>query len=187
MSGTFGPMLSLYEAMKSLQKEKSNIWLGDLANHYGIDYQTRCISVRGNIFTFDYEEDPEVDYYLLSFETESAWDAPFKVIEAISKVLNDELEINYRVFEGGCGLYYVHQESAIDFFSEECCVSAYGDPFEESCEDVYLTVEDAIMEWCSATGNPRGEMTTEEMINYINAYEYDDPDTYFYINEIEHD
>lgn len=116
--GTCDAVTNLYEAMKSLQKEKSNIWLGDLANHYGIDYQTRCISVRGNIFTFDYEEDPEVDYYLLSFETESAWDAPFKVIEAISKVLNDELEINYRVFEGGCGLYYVHQESAIDFFQK---------------------------------------------------------------------
>ncbi len=185
--GTRDAVTNLYEAMKSLQKDNNNILLGDLANYYGIDHKTRGISVRGNIFTFDYEEDSEVDYYLLSFETESAWDAPFEVIEAISKVLNDELEINYRVIECGCDLFYVHQESAIDFFPEECCVSTYGDPFEESCEDVYLTVEDAIMEWCSATGNPRGEMTAEEMINYINAYEYDAPDTYFYINEIEHD
>ena len=45
----------------------------------------------------------------------------------------------------------------------------------------YNTVSDAIKEWCTKMGIERGERTEEEMMEYINEYEYDNDDTYFYI------
>jgi hypothetical protein len=73
----------------------------------------------------------------------------------------------------------VHDEG--DFFPEECAVSSYGAPFDEACDDVYSTVEDAIKEWCSKTGMEQGERTNEQMMDFINEYEYEDTEVYFYI------
>lgn len=178
---------NLRVAFMALQEEGRNIYLEDLAKFYRIDYKERGISVRGSITWFEYEEDIMVEYYLLSFETESAWSAPYELFQAISQLLGDELEINYRVIECGCEVFFAHQESAIDFFPEECCVSSYGKPFDEACEVIYDTVDDAIEEWTAKTGIAKGERSTKEMIEFINAYQYDDAETYFYIYEIEHD
>ena len=183
------------EALKNLriafialqQEEGRSIYLDDLAGYYRIDYKARGISVRGSISWFEYEEDPMVEYYLLSFETESAWSAPYELFKAISQLLGDELEINYRVIECGCEVFFVYQESAIDFFPEECCVSASGEPFGDICEDIFDTLDEAIDLWCAKTGISKGERSTKEMIEFINAYQYDDAETYFYIYEIEHD
>jgi hypothetical protein len=61
-------------------------------------------------------------------------------------------------------------------------VSSCGEPFEDACDDVYGTSADAIKEWSSKTGIEQGERSQDEMVDFINEYEYDDPDTYFYIN-----
>lgn len=58
------------------------------------------------------------------------------------------------------------------FFPEECCVSSYGEPFEDASDDIYATIEDAIKEWCTKTGIEQGERTNEQMIDYMNAVDY---------------
>ena len=77
---------------------------------------------------------------IISFETETAWDACNELFFEINRILNDELSISYRCCESGCDLFYTHDEG--DFFPEECCVSSYGEPFEDACEDVFDTIED---------------------------------------------
>ena len=60
-------------------------------------------------------------------------------------------------------------------------MSAYGEPFDDACDDVYETVKDAIKEWVSNTGIEQGERTEEQMVDFINQYEYENEETYFYI------
>ena len=164
-----------------MEVNSKNIWLYQLAEHYGIDYETKQISVRGHIYWAEYEEDPANDYYLLSFETETAWDACNELFEEINHLLWDELSISYRVCECGYEVYYVHDEG--DFFPEEVAVSSSGEPFEDACDDIYTTLKDAINEWCEKMNTEQGERTDEEMMDFINEYEYDDDDTYFYIRQ----
>lgn len=83
--------------------------------------------------------------------------------------------------ECGCEVFYVHDEGS--YFPEECCVSSYGEPFDDACEDVYNTVEDAINEWCSKMNIDKGNRTKEEMLTFIGEYEYDNDETYYYIYE----
>ena len=177
VTGSRKAVNDLWNTLQKMEVNSKDIWLYQLAEHYGIDYEARQISVRGHIYWAEYEEAP--DYYLLSFETETAWDACNELFEAINHILQDELSISYRVCECGCEVYYTHDEG--DFFPEECCVSSYGKPFQDACDDVYETVEDAIKEWVSKTGVEQGERTQEQMVDFINEYEYDDEDTYFYI------
>ena len=179
VTGSRKAVNDLWSTLKKMEVNSKDIRLYQLAEHYGIDYESRQISVRGHIYWAEYEEAPANDYYLLSFETETAWDACNELFEAINHILQDELSISYRVCECGCEVYYTHDEG--DFFPEECCVSSYGKPFQDACDDVYETVEDAIKEWVSKTGVEQGERTQEQMVDFINEYEYDDEDTYFYI------
>ena len=168
---------NLWNTLQRMEVNSRNIWLDDLAKHYGIDYQKKHISVRGHIYWAEYEEDE--DTYLLSFETETAWDACNDLFFEINRLLDDELSISYRCCECGCEVYYTHDEG--DYFPEECCVSASGEPFEDCCDDVYGTIGEAIREWTSKTGIEQGERTDEQMMDFINEYEYEDDDTYFYI------
>ena len=103
----------------------------------------------------------------------------------LNKVLGNELSISYREIECGCEIFYVHDEGG--FFPEECCVSSSGGNFEDICEDVYDTISDAIEAWCEKTGISQGERTEEEMVDFINEYEYDSEDTYYYIHPFEFD
>ena len=164
----------LWNTLQSMNVNTKNIWLDDLARHYGIDYEARHISVRGHIYWAEYDEEED----LLSLETESAWDRS-ELIEEINHILGDVLSVSFRVCECGCEVFYVHDEG--NYFPEECCVSAYGEPFEEACEDVFDTLKDAIDEWCSKMNIEQGERTDEEMMDFINEYEYENEDTYFYI------
>lgn len=179
--GTRKAVNDLWETLQQMEVNSKNIWLGDIAKHYGIDFEAKHIMVRGNIYWAEYEEDETNDYYLLSFDTESAWSEPNEIFEEINRILGDELEINYRVTECGCEVFHVHRESVYDFFPEECCVSSYGEPFEEACEDVYDTIDDAINEWCSKMGVAQGDRSNDEMVEFINSFEYEDGETYFYI------
>lgn len=164
----------LWNTLQSMNVNTMNIWLDDLAIHYGIDYEARHISVRGHIYWAEYDEEED----LLSLETESAWDRS-ELIEEINHVLGDVLSVSFRVCECGCEVFYIHDEG--NFFPEECCVSSDGEPFDEACEDVFDTLKDAIDEWCSKMNIEQGERTDEEMMDFINEYEYENEDTYFYI------
>ena len=179
VTGSRKAVNDLWNTLQKMEVNSKDIWLYQLAEHYGIDYEARQISVRGHIYWAEYEEAPANDYYLLSFETETAWDACNELFEAINHILQDELSISYRVCACGCEGYYTHDAGGC--FREECCVSSYGKPFQDACDDVYETVEDAIKEWVSKTGVEQGERTQEQMVDFINEYEYDDEDTYFYI------
>ena len=164
----------LWKTLQSMNVNTKNIWLDDLAKYFGIDYDAKGISVRGHIYWAEYNEEED----LLSLETESAWDRS-ELFEEINHVLDDRLSISFRCIECGCEVFYIHDEG--NFFLEECCVSSYGEPFDEACEDVFDTLKDAINEWCEKMNIEQGERTDEEMMDFINEYEYENEDTYFYI------
>lgn len=171
----------LWNTLQEMEVNSKNVYLYDLAERFGIDYEKKCISVRGFIYWAEFEEDESADYCLLSFDTETAWSACDMFFVELNKALGGELSISYREIEPGCDIYYVHDECG--WFTEECCVSSSGEPFEDASGDVYDTVKDAINEWCSKMHIEQGERTDAEMLDYINEYEYEDDDTYFYINE----
>ena len=171
----------LWNTLQEMEVNSKNIYLYELAERYGIDYQKKGISVRGFIYWAEFEEKESDDYCLLSFDTETAWSACDLFFDELNKALGGELSISYREIEPGCDIYFVHDECG--WFPEECCVSSSGEPFEESCGDVFSTVKDAINEWCTKMNIEQGERTDAEMLEYISEYEYDDLDTYFYINE----
>lgn len=179
VTGSRKAVSDLWNTLQRLEVNSQNVWLSDIAKFYGIDYEKKGISVRGHVYWAEFEEDDANDYYLLSMETETAWSACNDLFREINHVLWDELSISYREIETGCEVFFVHDEGA--FFEEECCVSSSGEPFEESAEDVYDTVADAIEEWCKKMDIDRGERTDEEMMEFINTYEYEDDDKYFYI------
>lgn len=171
----------LWNTLQEMEVNSKNVYLYELAERYGIDYQKKGISVRGFIYWAEFEEKESDDYCLLSFDTETAWSACDLFFDELNKALGGELSISYREIEPGCDIYFVHDECG--WFPEECCVSSSGEPFEESCGDVFSTVKDAINEWCTKMNIEQGERTDAEMLEYISEYEYDDLDSYFYINE----
>lgn len=171
----------LWNTLQEMEVNSKNVYLYELAERYGIDYEKKGISVRGFIYWAEFKEKESDDYCLLSFDTETAWSACDLFFDELNKALGGELSISYREIEPGCDIYFVHDECG--WFPEECCVSSSGEPFEESCSDVFSTVKDAINEWCTKMNIEQGERTDAEMLEYISEYDYDDLDTYFYINE----
>lgn len=171
----------LWNTLQEMEVNSKNVYLYELAERYGIDYEKKGISVRGFIYWAEFEEKESDDYCLLSFDTETAWSACDLFFDELNKALGGELSISYREIEPGCDIFFVHDECG--WFPEECCVSSSGEPFEESCSDVFSTVKDAINEWCTKMNIEQGERTDAEMLEYISEYDYDDLDTYFYINE----
>lgn len=100
VTGTEKAVKNLWNTLQSMNVNAKNIWLDKLAEHYGIDYEGRGIKVRGHIYFGEFEEDD--DFYLLTFETETAWTACNDLFEAINEALNTELSISYREIECGC-------------------------------------------------------------------------------------
>ena len=84
VTGTRKAVNDLWSTLQKMEVNSKNIWLYQLAEHYGIDYETKQISVRGHIYWAEYEEDPANEHYLLSFETETAWDACNELFEEIN-------------------------------------------------------------------------------------------------------
>ena len=181
VTGSRKAVNDLWSTLQKMEVNSKNIWLYQLAEHYGIDYEAKHICVRGHIYWAEFEADESNDFYLLTFETETALDACNELFDEINHVLQDELSISYRVCECGCEVYYVHDEG--NYFPEEVAVSSSGEPFEDACDDIYSTLKDAINEWCEKMDIIQGERTDEEMMDFINEYEYDNDDTYFYIRQ----
>ena len=181
VTGSRKAVADLWNTLQELEVNSNNVYLYLLAEHYGIDYEKKGISVRGHIYWAEYEENVEDDYALLSFDTESAWSACEEFFDELNKVLGGELSISYREIECGCDIFYVHDEQG--FFPEECCVSSSGEPFEDACEDIFDTCQDAIAKWREKMGISQGDRTDDEMVDFINGYEYENEDTYYYINK----
>ena len=166
----------LWNTLQTMEVNTKNVYLYKLAEHYGIDYEKMGIPVRGHVYWAEFEADDDI--CLLSFDTESAWSACEEFFDELNKVLGGELSISYREIECGCDVFYVHDEQG--FFPEECCVSSSGEPFEDACEDIFDTCQDAIAKWCEKMGISQGDRTDDEMVDFINSYEYENEDTYYY-------
>ena len=69
VTGSTEALESLWNTLQELKVNEKNVWLGDLAKHYGIDPEEKRCSVRGEIYWAEYDE----EVGLLSFDTESAW------------------------------------------------------------------------------------------------------------------
>lgn len=180
ITGSQKAVNNLWNRLQSMNVNIKDIWLDNLAKSYGIDYAKRNISVRGHIYYADFEVDEINERYVLTVETDTAWSGCHNLFFAINETLQGEMNISYREIECGCEIFTVHDEE--NFFPEECCVNSSGNPFEDVCSDIYDTVKDAINEWCEKTGISQGTRSDKQMVEYINDYEYEDVDTYFYIN-----
>ena len=65
VTGTREAVNNLWNTLQSMEVNNKNIWLSDLAKHYGIDYEAKQICVRGHIYWAEYEEDEDVCLFLL--------------------------------------------------------------------------------------------------------------------------
>lgn len=102
VTGSRKAVADLWNTLQELEVNSNNVYLYLLAEHYGIDYEKKGISVRGHIYWAEYEENVEDDYALLSFDTESAWSSCDLFFEEVNKALGDELSISWREVEPGC-------------------------------------------------------------------------------------
>ena len=59
VTGTRKAVNDLWSTLQKMEVNSKNIWLYQLAEHYGIDYEAKQISVRGHIYWAEYEEDGE--------------------------------------------------------------------------------------------------------------------------------
>ncbi len=178
ITGTHEAVKNLWDTLESMNVNSEEVWLDELAERYGIDYRERQISVRGHINYAELESDENADVYLLTLHTCTAWVGCHDLFYVINETLGDALSISYREIEPGCLVFRVHDEG--DFFPEKCYVLSSGEePFENLSDGIYDTVEDVIQEWCSKMGVERGDKSEDEMMDFINKYEYDDPYTYF--------
>jgi hypothetical protein len=119
--GSRKALSDLWNTLQMMEVNSKDVYLYKLAEHYSIDYEHNCISVRGHIYWAEFEDNK--DGGLLSFDTESAWSACDLFFDELNKVLGNELSISYREIECGCEIFYVHDVGG--FFPEECCVSQY--------------------------------------------------------------
>lgn len=157
----------LWDTLVSMDVKTKDVWLADLAKHYGIDYEKRQIAVRGDIFYAEYEEGEN----LLTLKTRTAWEGCHEFFWTVNEVLGDEMSISFREKEPDSGIFRIHDEG--EFFAKICYVFSFGAPFDDSYYFDFNSIEDAIQEWCSKMGVERGDKSEEEMMDYINGYEYD--------------
>lgn len=175
-------IMNLYNAIRENDDKQSNVYLYKLAEHYGVDYEKKKISVRGSIYFYELDKSNNPEYPVLTIKTETAWTACTLLFNSINLKLNNELSISYREIEVGCCVFYTHDEG--EWFPEQVIVSSSGEPFDDVCEDAYMTFDDAINEWCDKMKFNRDGRSTNEMLELIDEYEYDDMDTYFNIYTI---
>ena len=177
ITGSQKAVKNLWDTLVSMGINTESVSLSDLAEHYGIDYQSRQISVRGELFFAEYESSEN----LLTLKTMTAWLGCHKFFWALNEVLGDEMSISYFEKEISAGVFCIHDEG--EFFTAKCCVYSNGDPFDHLLYVNFDSIEDAIQEWCSKMGVERGDKTEEEMIDYINGYDYGEMDSYFEIQK----
>lgn len=176
IAGTRKAVSDFWEKISQFSPNDTNIYLYHIAEAFGIDYEKKHIHIRGHIYFAEYDEENNV----LSFDTESAWNATEDLFDEIGKIYEGEISVSYREMECGCDIFYVRDRG--NFFPEECCVDSQGDMFDGNIYEIFATKEDAIKEWCEKMNIERGELSTDQMVDYINEYDYEDDDVFFYIH-----
>lgn len=171
---------NLYNAITKLLKDSTppTVWLSDLAEHY--DITDEHISTRGCIRDVWHFFTDSHYQYILSFTTDTAWCGCHDLFKAINKKLGGGLSINYREVEPGCEIFVIHDKD--NFYPEKYCVSAGEGVFEDFGEQYFETVYEVIRCWCDAMGEKQEDRTDEEMLEYIEDYEYEG-DEFFNIYE----
>lgn len=165
-----------YNKLKDyLDKNWKELWLGDMAKFYGVDFAELGISARG--WVCYYEEDKGV----ITLDVESAWAPNEQLFEEINNKLDNKLSISLKAEEPGCGIFWIHDEGG--YFPENYYVDCSG---FDNCEcDYFETLEEVVDYWCKLTGEKRDGRTDEEMLKVIVNWEYEDDDKFFIVHEFE--
>lgn len=113
------------------------------------------------------------DAILLSVDEENIWESCFDDLKDLNETeFNNELIISMMVIDYSYKDFLIHDD--FGFFTEDVVVSSggiYDDNFCEPC-----SVKEAIMMWCDIMDQEQGNRTDDEMISYINNYNYDEED-----------
>ena len=170
------------EAYKKLSefiwsKEVGDMWLGELAEHYEIDYKWLDISIRGWI-VYCSEKDG-----VLTLEVESAWSPNEELFLEINKKLGGQLSISWKAEESGSDIFWIHDEGG--YFPERYFVDCDG---WKDCEsDYFETAKEVVDYWCKLTGEKRDGKTDKEMLDVIEDWEYENDDMFFVVHEFDVD
>jgi hypothetical protein len=119
---------------------------------------------------------------ILTIRTETPWRGQHLLFHIINILYGEHFYISYREIEEGCEVFNVYNEDYM-FYDEECVVYANGELFDYFWEEYFDTIDDAISYWCEKMNFDNTTKTADEMINYINNYQYDEEETYFRIYE----
>ena len=111
ITGEREAVANLWNTINGLDVNQKNVWLSDLAKHYGIDYEQKGISVRGHIYWAEFEENEDVA--LLSLDTETAWTACNSFFNELNKRLGGKLSVSYREIEWGVTFFAFMTRNAI--------------------------------------------------------------------------
>lgn len=124
----------------------------------------------GNYFVdLDYTDDA----IILSVDEENIFESCFDDLKELNETeFNNELIISMRVIDESYEDFLIHDD--VDFFTEDAVISSSGIFEDNFCEP--FSVKDAIMMWCDIMDKEQGNRTDDEMISYINNYDYDDED-----------
>lgn len=118
------------------------------------------------------------DAILLSVDEENIYESCYDDLKDLNETeFNNELIISMRVIDDSYKDFLIHDD--VDFFTEDAVMSSFG-IFEDNFYEPFL-VKDAIMMWCDIMNQEQGNRTDDEMISYINNYNYDDEDDAFKI------
>jgi hypothetical protein len=113
------------------------------------------------------------DAIILSVDEENIWESCFDDLKELNETeFNNELIISMRVIDESYKDFFIHDD--FGFFTEDVVISSSGIFEDNFCEP--FSVKDAIMMWCDIMDKEQGNRTDDEMISYINNYDYDDED-----------
>lgn len=113
------------------------------------------------------------DAIILSVDEENIFESCFDNLKELNETeFNNELIISMRVIDDSYKDFLIHDD--FGFFTEDAVISSFGRFDDVFCEP--FSVKDAIMMWLDIMDKEQGNRTDDEMISYINNYDYDDED-----------
>lgn len=182
MLGSKKSIESLWKVLSEMEVNTKNLWLGDIAEHCGIDYKELKYDVRGEIYFAAYS-DLEQEDYMMEIKTSSKWTGCHEIMRAIiEKAGGEDISVSYMEVEPGCEIYVIHDEQ--NLLPYECYVTASG-IFEE-CEGEYNSIDSAIETWVKITKNER-LADNDRMLELIEENnDSEDCDNYFSIHPFEY-
>ena len=131
--------------------------------------ENNLFKVAGYFIDLNYLNDDET--IQLSVDDENIWESCFNDLKELNETeFNNELIISMRVIDESYKDFFIHDD--FGFFTEDVVISAFGRFGDTFCEP--MSVKEAIMIWCDIMDKEQGNRTDDEMISYINNYDYDD-------------